>query len=463
MEKKVILITGTSSGFGWLAATSCAALGHKVYATMRDTKGRNADKAKALGQQANIEILDVEVTDERSVRDAVETIIKKEGRMDVVVNNAGVYATGIAETFTADDLDKVMDVDVKGPWRIIRAALPQMRRQGEGLIINISSVAGRFSFPFQMAYNTAKFAIEGLTEGLHYEVRSLGVDVVVIQPGPFPTDIFGKMLTGSDATVIAGYGDLAKVPEQIGAGIGQLFETLKPNPQLVADAIVKLINTPTGKRPLRTVVDPATGNFSEIANKHVKEQYENFLTAFGLQGLLSNPQDFTATIEVDQTPKEAFNAINNVRGWWSEEIEGSTDKLNDEFKYHFEDIHRCQIKVIEVIADRKIVWLVMDNYFKPGIFDEASHHLQSNDRLTKDQSEWTGTKISFEIAKKDDKTQIRFTHLGLVPAYECFDVCSNAWNHYIRKSLLSLITTGKGQPNSTGRPMTTDEEKFHSA
>jgi len=268
MKTKVILITGTNSGFGWLTANSCAALGHKVYATMRDTNGRNADKAKALAQQANIEVLDVDVTNGKSVADAVNTIIKKEGRIDVVVNNAGIYVTGIAETFTEGDLDKVMNVDVLGPWRLIRAALPHMRKQGAGLIINISSVAGR-------------------TEGLHYEVRPLGVDVVMIQPGAFPTDVWGKIMAGSDATVIAGYGELAKIPEQIGAGIGQMFEAMKPNPQLVADAIVKLIDTPNGKRPLRTVVDPATGNFSEVANMHVKEQYENFLTAFGMQAMLN--------------------------------------------------------------------------------------------------------------------------------------------------------------------------------
>ncbi len=287
METKVILITGTNSGFGWLAATSCAALGNKVYATMRATKGRNADKVKELVQQANIEVLEVDVTDGKSVRDAVETIIKKEDRIDVLVNNAGVYATGIAETFTEDDVEKILDVDVIGTWRTIRAALPQMRKQGAGLIINISSVAGRFSFPFQTIYNGAKFAVEGLTEGLHYEVRPLGVDVVMIQPGAFPTEVWGKTVAGSDATVIDGYGDLAKVPAQIGAGIRQMFENLKPNPQLVADAIVKLIDTPKGRRPLRTVVDPATGNFSEVANKQVKEQYDNFLTAFGMQAMLN--------------------------------------------------------------------------------------------------------------------------------------------------------------------------------
>ena len=168
MDKKIILITGTNSGFGWLAANSCAALGHKVYATMRDTQGRNADKAKELGQIENMEVLDVEITNGKSVEDAIQKVIQNEGRIDVVVNNAGYYAGGVAESFTEADLDKMMDVHVKGPWRSIRAVLPQMRTQGEGLIINISSGLGRFSAPFMTVYNSAKFAVEGLTEGLHY-------------------------------------------------------------------------------------------------------------------------------------------------------------------------------------------------------------------------------------------------------------------------------------------------------
>ena len=173
--------------------------------------------------------------------------------------------------------------------------------------------------------------------------------------------------------------------------------------------------------------------------------------------------DFSTTILVDQTPKEAFNAINNVRGWWSEEIEGSTNKLHDVFKYHFEDIHRCQIKLIEVIPDTKCVWYVMDNYFKPGIFGEDSQHAGKKGGIQHEKAEWTDTKISFEISKKGNKTQVRFIHLGLVPEYECFDVCKNAWTHYIQESLFGLITTGKGQPNSKDKPMTADEEKFHAA
>ena len=286
MNKKVILITGCNSGFGWLTAKSCAALGHRVYATMRDTKSRNAEKATLLAGIENITVLDVDVTNEASVSEAVAQIMSQQQKIDVVINNAGLYAVGITETYTASDVEKIMDVDVTGAWRIIKACLPYMRQQAEGLIINISSVSGRFSFPFQTIYNAAKFAMEGLTEGLHYEVRSLGVDVVMIQPGPFPTEVWGKIQAGSDTNIIAAYGDLGKVPDQIGAGVRQMFETLKPDPQLVADAIIDLINTPKGRRPLRTVVDPATGSFSEIANLHVKEQYEKFLSAFGMQDLL---------------------------------------------------------------------------------------------------------------------------------------------------------------------------------
>lgn len=142
--------------------------------------------------------------------------------------------------------------------------------------------------------------------------------------------------------------------------------------------------------------------------------------------------DFTSTLLVDQTPEEVFNAVNNVRGWWSEAIEGGTDQLHDEFTYHYKDVHSCKMKLVEFIPDKKVVWLVLENYFK----------------FTDDQSEWMDTKVSFEISEKGDKTQLRFTHIGLLPEHECFDVCSTAWTQYIQQSLLSLITTGKGLPNS---------------
>lgn len=154
--------------------------------------------------------------------------------------------------------------------------------------------------------------------------------------------------------------------------------------------------------------------------------------------------DFTTTILVDQTPEEVFNAINNVRGWWSEEIEGSTSKLNDEFIYHYEDVHRSKMKLIEVIPNKKIVWLVEDNYFK----------------FTKDKREWTDNKIIFEITETNNKTRLKFTQAGLVPDYECYDICQGAWTTYIQKSLRNLITTGKGQPNGSGKPQTENEKNL---
>ena len=144
-----------------------------------------------------------------------------------------------------------------------------------------------------------------------------------------------------------------------------------------------------------------------------------------------NGQSFAAAFTVDQTPEEVIAAVTNVRGWWSEEIEGSTDTRGDEFTYHYEDVHRCKMRVTELIPGKKVVWLVLDNYFN----------------FTRDKSEWKGTEITFEVSHKGGKTELRFAHLGLVPEYECFDVCSNAWGSYIKGSLRSLITTGKGKPN----------------
>ena len=144
-----------------------------------------------------------------------------------------------------------------------------------------------------------------------------------------------------------------------------------------------------------------------------------------------NDQNYTATFTVDQTPKEVFAAITNVRGWWSGNIEGGTDKLGDEFTYRYEDIHYSKQKITELIPGKKRSWLVLDSYLS----------------FVKDKTEWNGTKVIFDITKKGDKTEVRFTHVGLVPQYECYDACTDAWSGYIKGSLRNLITKGKGQPN----------------
>jgi activator of Hsp90 ATPase-like protein len=140
-------------------------------------------------------------------------------------------------------------------------------------------------------------------------------------------------------------------------------------------------------------------------------------------------QDFTTSIQVDQTPAEAFEAINDVRAWWPGEIEGNTKKLDDEFTYRYKRFHYSKQKLVEVVPGKKVVWLVTD----------------SNLNFVENKAEWTGTKIIFDISEKNNKTQVRFTHQGLVPAYECFDSCSNAWSDIVKNGLRNLIAKGKGQ------------------
>lgn len=146
---------------------------------------------------------------------------------------------------------------------------------------------------------------------------------------------------------------------------------------------------------------------------------------------MTNP-GFTTTISVDQNPEETFAAINNVRGWWSGEIEGNTNKLGAEFTYRYKDVHRSQQKITEFVPGKRVVWQVLDSQLS----------------FVKDQSEWTGTEIVFEISERNGKTEVRFTHAGLVPEYECFDSCSNAWGTLVNGNLRKLIATGECQADA---------------
>jgi len=143
--------------------------------------------------------------------------------------------------------------------------------------------------------------------------------------------------------------------------------------------------------------------------------------------------DFTTAFLVDQSPEEVFDAVRNVRGWWSEAIEGATDRVGGKFKYRHADLHRSTQKITELVPGRKVAWRVLDS--------ELS--------FVRDGAEWKGTDIVFDIARKGAKTEVRLTHRGLVPALECFEACSGGWAFYFSDSLRRLITTGKGQPDST--------------
>ena len=144
-----------------------------------------------------------------------------------------------------------------------------------------------------------------------------------------------------------------------------------------------------------------------------------------------NDKDFATTITIDRSPEEVFDAINDVRAWWSGEIEGRSDKLGAEFTYKYQDLHLSSQRITELVPGKKVVWHVLDSRLN----------------FVKDKTEWKDTDIVFEITKKDDQTELRFTHVGLVPVFECYGDCSGAWGFYVNDSLRSLITTGRGQPN----------------
>lgn len=146
---------------------------------------------------------------------------------------------------------------------------------------------------------------------------------------------------------------------------------------------------------------------------------------------ITKDNSYTATIAVNKSESEAYAAIQNFRGWWSEEIDGKTDKLNETFFYHYKDIHLCKIKLVESTPDKKLIYQVLENEFN----------------FISDKSEWVNTKLIFELTRKGKKTEIKFTHEGLVPDYECYEVCNDAWTGYINDSLRNFIETGKGNPN----------------
>ncbi|HTT15569.1 MAG TPA: SRPBCC domain-containing protein [Thermoplasmata archaeon] len=142
-------------------------------------------------------------------------------------------------------------------------------------------------------------------------------------------------------------------------------------------------------------------------------------------------QDYTVTIRVDPAPPRVYDAVNDVRGWWSGEIDGTTDQLGAVWTYRYRDLHRSTQQITEMVPGRRVVWHVVDSRLS----------------FVKDPTEWNGTDLVFDIARKGDRTELRFTHVGLRPAVECYANCTDAWGYYIRDSLRKLITTGKGTPN----------------
>jgi NADP-dependent 3-hydroxy acid dehydrogenase YdfG len=280
---KVILVTGAASGFGRDTAQTLAAAGHAVFASMRDVAGRNAPAANAMRAQG-IKVVELDVADDTSVDRAVASVLAEAGKIDVLINNAGLASAGVSEAFTADQVKVLFNTNVVGIIRTTRAALPAMRAAKEGLIVNIGSVLGRVTFPFFGIYGATKFAVEALSDSYRYELSQLGVDVVLVQPSAYPTNMYTSIQQPADAAVTAAYGEIGAIP-------GKMFETFMgmfrganaPDPHDVATAIAALIDLPRGHRPARTVVGQSFG--ADAINDAIAPVQNGVVEALGLGAL----------------------------------------------------------------------------------------------------------------------------------------------------------------------------------
>jgi NAD(P)-dependent dehydrogenase (short-subunit alcohol dehydrogenase family) len=255
MAKKTVLITGASSGFGRLTAEAFAAAGWQTFAAMRNITGSNAQAAAQL-RQNGIDAVELDVTSDESVDAAAATVARACAGIDVLVNNAGVASFGIQEAFTPAAVERVYAANVFGPLRVNRAFLPSMRERRGGLIIYVSSVVGRIVNPFGGVYASSKWALEALAEASSYELAPFGIDVAIVEPGAFATEILAKVGGPDDAARAASYGSLRQIAD---AAPARIAERAKGNdPADIAKKILQLAFAPQGERPLRSVVPPST-------------------------------------------------------------------------------------------------------------------------------------------------------------------------------------------------------------
>ncbi|MGY4384597.1 NAD(P)-dependent dehydrogenase (short-subunit alcohol dehydrogenase family) [Pedobacter sp. UYP24] len=256
---KTIFITGTSTGFGRLTSITLANAGHTVIAGMRGTNGKNKAAAQELSALPNIEVVEVDITDDQSVKTAFEYTLIKYSHIDVLINNAAVSGYGVLEGYSLDQIRQMFEVNFFGTLRTIFAVLPGMRAAKNGLIINITSGASGHTLPFMIPYLASKFGVESITEGLQDELAQYNIENVSIQPGVYPTEMNTGVKSGVNADkpdIIAEYGETsAKHFEAMGTALFSKMAEFKMDPQTIADGILKLVEMEKGSRPLRFPLD----------------------------------------------------------------------------------------------------------------------------------------------------------------------------------------------------------------
>ena len=283
---KNIIITGSSSGFGLKAAKDFADKGYQVFATMRNPDGKNAGvKADLEGHSAPIKVVDMDVTNDASVKEAMENVLAEAGNIDILINNAGIMYLGITEAFSVAQAKEQMETNYYGAIRVMQAVLPSMRKAASGLIINTSSLVGRMSPPFFGTYTATKHALEGYSQALRYEVSPFGVDIVLVEPGPFGTGLLASGQAPAQNEVLETYGDLAGIPSAMGENFAQMLQSENaPDPQWVVDTYIKLAALPFGSRPTRTVVGITWG--TDEINALIQPIQDRILKEMQLEAVL---------------------------------------------------------------------------------------------------------------------------------------------------------------------------------
>lgn len=294
-----VLVTGGSTGFGRLTAETLTRQGHRVFASMRDTGGRNASHAAELEDLAErdglaLEVVEIDTSDEASVERGVAEVFEKAGRIDVLVNNVGQGAFGIAEGYALEQVEALFETNVFSAVRMNRAVIPHMREQRSGLIVQVSAMVGRFVMPFMGNYSAAKHAVDALTEAYRYELAPFGIDAVIVEPGTGYATVGAtrKLVEPKEQERVAGYGELAERARGIFEQDTRLMDSPEaPKPQDVADAIARLIHTPPGQRPLRTPVGDDARQVLGPINAATEQVQAQTIGYMGLGDLLSPAGD----------------------------------------------------------------------------------------------------------------------------------------------------------------------------
>ena len=267
--EKVALVTGSSSGIGYETSLALAREGYFTYATMRDLKKEAVIKKIAEEENLPLKVIELDVDNDDSVQNAVETIIEEKQRIDVLVNNAGWGIWGTAEDVSIEEFRAQFETNFFSVVRMIQKVAPIMRKQGTGDIVNISSIAGRIGFPVSTAYISSKFAIEGLSESLRYELGPFGVDVIIIEPGVIKTNFFDSMKTAKKAD-----DTYKEITEKVISGVKMMAEMGTP-PKEVANVIIKSLKD---EKPLpRYVVGNDAAMFLEAKKMKTDIEFENYL------------------------------------------------------------------------------------------------------------------------------------------------------------------------------------------